>query len=109
MKNVTNSRSDRKLHQVEAEVFAQIRAVFGRCPELSGFSLADRPARIEDDSLSDEGIDLFVSAMGFSAPVSPDEHNEVYSQIHTAISDLLSERPEAFEMLRGRTFVRTLH
>jgi len=98
-----------QLSRVEAELSARIWAVFGRFPGLSGFSLQDRtglPDYIDASGLRD---DLFVTELGFSAPVSENEYDEVYTLISNAVADIVAERPEALELLRGRTFARTLH
>jgi len=98
-----------QLSRVEAELSARIWAVFGHFPGLSGFSLQDRtglPDYIDASSLRD---DLFVTELGFSAPVSEVEYDEAYRLISDAVADIVSERPEALELLRGRTFARTLH
>jgi len=98
-----------QLSRVEAELSARIGAVFGRFPDLSGFSLQDRtglPDYIDPSSLRDE---LFVTELGFSTPVSEMEYDEACRLIADAVADIVSERPEALELLRGRTFARTLH
>src|SRR5712691_8926387 len=59
-----------QLNRVEAELSARIGAVFGRFPDLSGFSLQDRtglPDYIDPSSLRDE---LFVTELGVSASLS---------------------------------------
>jgi hypothetical protein len=115
MKAIQTAMLDAHLHRVEAEVAMQIRTLFGRCPELAGFSVQDRAAVGElvgsshDNDRSDEKPRLFVTDIGFSSTVSWEELDEVYTLIGTAISDVVSEQPEAFELLRGRTFARTLH
>jgi hypothetical protein len=115
MKAIQTAMLDTHLHRVEAEIELQIRALFGRCPELSGFAVQDRAAIeiVDDLSHDNDGSDeeprLFVTDIGFSATVSLEEIEQVYALIGTAISDAMSERPEAFELLRGRTFSRTLH
>src|SRR5438477_10905758 len=98
-----------QLSRVEAELSVRIWAVFGRFPGLSGFSLQDRtglPDHVDASALRDE---LFVTELGFSAPVSEIEYEEAYTLISDAVADILSERPEALDLLRGRTFARTLH
>ena len=98
-----------QLSRVEAELSARIWAVFGSFPDLCGFSLQDRtglPDYIDASGLRDE---LFVTELGFSAPVSETEYDEAYRLITEAVTDIMSERPEALELLRGRTFARTLH
>jgi hypothetical protein len=115
MKAIQTAILDVHLHRVEAEVAMQIRTLFGRCPELAGFAVQDRAAVRDlvglshDNDRSDENPTLFVTDIGFSATVSREELEEVYTLIGTAISDVMSEQPEAFELLRGRTFARTLH
>src|SRR2546427_10047295 len=98
-----------QLSRVEAELSARIWAVFGSFPALCGFSLQDRsglPDYIDASSLRDE---LFATELGFSAPVSDTEYDEAYKLIAEAVAEIASERPEALELLRGRTFARTLH
>ena len=115
MKAIQTAMLDAHLHRVEAEVAMHIRTLFGRCPDLAGFAVQDRaPVRdlvfwSHDNDRSDEQPRLFVTDIGFSATVSWEELEEVYTLIGTAISDVVSEQPEAFELLRGRTFARTLH
>jgi len=58
-----------------------------------------------DTPASDE---LFVTELGFSAPVSELEYDEAYQLITDAVADIVSERPEALELLadglsRGRS------
>jgi hypothetical protein len=109
MKTLQTVKVNPQLTRVEAELSARIRTVFGRCPDLTGFSLQDRtglPDYVDRSHLQDE---LFVTELGFSAPISAMEYDQTYILIADAVSDLVSERPEAFELLRGRTFARTLH
>jgi hypothetical protein len=89
-----------QLRRLEADVHAEIRTLFGLCPDLIGFSLED---------WSGLPSELFISDIGFSAPVSEDQYGEIYDLIRAAVAEFLSERPEAFELLRRRTFARTLH
>ena len=115
MKSIESTMLDPCLHRVEAEVAMQIRTIFGFCPELAGFAVQDMAAvrdlvgLFQDDDASDDKPRLFVTDIGFSASISREQLDEVYTLIGTAISDVLSEQPEAFELLRGRTFARTLH
>ena len=83
--------------QVVDQVEQQLQLLFSRCPELSGFSVR-----------GDEG-ELFVSDVGIAPRLSPEQYGEIYQDIALTLSELLEERPEAGELLRGRTFARTLH
>jgi len=98
-----------QLGRVDAELSGRIWEVLGRFPHLCGFALQDRtglPDYINPSYLQE---DLFVTDLGFSAPVSDMEYDEAYRMIADAVADIVSERPEALDLLRGRTFARTLH
>ena len=94
---------------VKKPVPAQIELLFSRYPALSGFSvrgLADVPdncARSGDDS------ELFISDIGVSPSLSSEQFGEIFEEIAVTLSDFVAEQPDAGELLRGRTFARTLH
>jgi hypothetical protein len=100
---------DSNLDRVETELVTRMRSIFSRCPDLAGFSLQDQAGVPGTLVLSSAQEELFVTELGFSAPVSLGDYEEVYNLIADAVADMVSERPEAFELLRGRTFARTLH
>ncbi len=93
----------------EADLEARIKALFGRCPDLTGFSLQDRGGLPDHIDPSGREGELFILEVDFSMPISEDEFEEVYDMLNITISELVSERPGAFEWLCGRTFARTLH
>jgi len=84
-------------HQVLNQVEQQLQLLFSRCPELSGFSVRG------------EADELFVSDVGVTPKLSAEQYGEIYQDIAQTLFELLEERPEASELLRGRTFARTLH
>ncbi|MBV8031810.1 MAG: hypothetical protein JO035_09925 [Betaproteobacteria bacterium] len=101
------SAAERAWKAADAEVSAQVAALFARCPELSGFSVqakvaADEPNRPEDE-------ELFVTAIGIAPRLSKDQYADIFEQIATVLKSLLSERQEAASLLRGRTFARVVH
>lgn len=79
------------------QVEQRLQLLFSRCPELSGFSVRG------------ENEELFVSDVGIAPRLSAEQYGEIYQDIALTLSELLEERPEACELLRGRTFARTLH
>jgi len=115
MKAIQTAMLNAHLYRVEAEVTTKIKALFGRCPELAGFAVQELAAVHDLIGLSLDGDQpggnptLIVTDIGFSASISAEEVEAAYTLIGTAISDVMSERPEAFELIRGRTFARTLH
>jgi len=109
MKTLQTVNRDPQLSRVEAELSARIKAVFGCCPELAGFSLQDRSGLPDAVGPLHPRDLLFLTELGFSTPVSAGEYDEVCNVIADTVADLVLERPEALELLRGRTFARTLH
>lgn len=79
------------------DLAVQLESLFMRCPALSGFSV-----RVEDG-------ELFLTDVGISPQLGAEHYDEIFERIATTFSELLDERPEAAELLRGRTFARTLH
>ena len=91
------------------EFSTRIEALFDRCPALCGFSVRD-PADIPDScTRSDAGGDLFVTDIGISPRLGAEQYGEIFNEIFATLSELLAKAPEAGELLRGRTFARTLH
>jgi hypothetical protein len=95
--------------RVEADVEDRIKALFARFPALCGFAVQDRaslPATI-DGAIPD--ADLYVTEIGIFPRISADQYGDIYDEITVAISDLVHHQPKAYDLLRGRTFARTLH
>jgi hypothetical protein len=88
---------------------SSIESLFQRYPALSGFSV--RGLRDVPDNCSRTGNDseLFVSDIGVLPSLTQDQYGEIFEDIAATLADLLAEHPEATELLRGRTFARTLH
>ncbi len=83
--------------KTQIQLEEQLQSLFARCPELSGFSVRG------------EADELFVSDVGISPRLGAEQYGEIYQEIANTLSVLLDEQPEAGELLRGRTFARTLH
>jgi hypothetical protein len=96
--------------RVVADVEAKIGALFLRCPTLCGFSVQDRtqlPAQITEQQIPD--ADLYVTEIGVFPKLGAEQYADVFDEITVTLSRLVSEQPNAFDVLRGRTFARTLH
>jgi hypothetical protein len=100
--------SDAGLHRVEADVQAKIGALFTRCPTLCGFAVQDRSQLPEKVEGSIPDADLYVTEIGIYPKLSAEQYGEIFDEITVAISDLVYEQPKAYDVLRGRTFARTL-
>jgi hypothetical protein len=100
--------------RVVADVEAKIAALFTRCPALSGFSIQDReqvaerkPKEITDSQIPD--ADLYVTEIGIFPKLGADQYADVFDEITVTLSGLVAGTPDAYDVLRGRTFARTLH
>ena len=99
--------------RVVADVEAKIAALFARCPTLCGFSVQDRgqvqtsrPAQIPETQIPD--ADLYVTEIGVIPKLGADQYADVFDEITITISSLVNEQPNAYDVLRGRTFARTI-
>jgi hypothetical protein len=99
---------DPRLQRLETDMFARLAVIFRRCPHLVGFTLQDSDEPV-DEADPTEGGRLFVSDIQFSRRVTEQEDDEVCHFIHRTVYELVAERGEAAELLRDRTFARTLH
>lgn len=95
--------------RVVADVQARIDALFIRCPTLCGFAVQDRaslPEQLTESQIPD--ADLYVTEIGIFPKLSTDQYADVFDEITITLSNLVSEQPNAYDVLRGRTFARSL-
>jgi hypothetical protein len=98
---------DRRM--VQADVEAKMRALFARCPTLCGFAIQDRGSLPANVAGPIPDADLYVTEIGIYPKLDAEQYGELYDEITIAISDLVQAQPDAYDLLRGRTFARTLH
>ena len=99
---------DAGLSRIELDIRAKINTLFARCPTLCGFSVQDRSQLPEKLEGAIPDADLYVTEIGIFPKLSADQYGDVFDEITLAISDLVYEQPKAYDVLRGRTFARTL-
>jgi hypothetical protein len=95
MKTSTSGTRDERLRITAAELEESIVMLFTERPELCGFTI-----RQEGLVLSDVGL--------WPLP-GPEELKLVCEEIHETLLELVEVRPEARQLLAGRTFARALH
>ena len=83
-----------KTRQPEAQLEALVQTIFRRWPGLVGFSVEDAG-------------ELVLTEME-TQPWGVQPH-ELLGEVSVALLDFVDEEPGAIELLRGRTFARTLH
>lgn len=99
--------SDERAWRVaDAELSAQIRRLFERCPDLDGFSVQ---AKVHAEGNPDGAEELFVTAIGIARPAGAARCTDIFQDIAATLNDLLDARPEAHALMRGRTFARAVH
>jgi len=83
-------------HQFESALEARVQQLFGRCPEMCAFSveMGGQPAV----------LDLTC----YPAPAAA-RMEVIHGEVSGMLSELAEEEPEVAELLRGRTFARTVH
>ncbi len=94
--------------RTEAHVLARMDSLFARYPHLVGFFLQD-PTGFKDAINPGPEADLCILDMGFTIELGEAAHEKVRELIRATVQQILSERPEAFELMRERTFARALH
>jgi len=97
------------LPPIEEDLAVRVDTIFDRCPALHGFTVQDSSALPEElRSLALER-ELVVTDIGVFPFLNADQCEQIYNEIAVALLDFMFERPSAKDVLRGRTFVRTLH
>jgi hypothetical protein len=82
------------MNVVAREVNELMSALFQRYPTLCGFSVKE---------------DLSFSNVACHPALAGDEAEILCEEISAALNELVEERPEAAELLRGRTLARIFH
>jgi len=85
------------LASVEEDLAQRMGLLFERCPAPGG----SRVAALERG--------LFVAGIGIYPELAPEQCERIYDEISVAPLDFMLQRPEAREVLRGRTFARAFH
>jgi hypothetical protein len=94
--------------ELEAALSERIESIFQRAPALCGFSIAER---LVSDGDSDEAREweLYVCAVAAYPQPSDGQAQDFIGEISGALADLLKQRPQAADLLPGRTFARKWH
>jgi hypothetical protein len=93
----------------EGELEARVRAVFRRRPELHRFVIQDKAGLADHIDRQNLDGELFITQITLYPRRGTRQYDEVYADIARAITQTVTERPEAMSYLRGKAFVRALH
>jgi hypothetical protein len=108
MKMLQVEQLNPQLRRVEEGFAALVHVLFRTYPELLCFSLGGRADLPPGVDLGDSDAQIFITDVDFGKPVSQEYQNEIGEALGGIVSDIVTERPEALEVLPGRTFARTL-
>ena len=97
------------LPSIEQDLAARLRVIFERCPALAGFTVQDSSVLPEEFRAAALERELVVTDIGLYPNLGAAQREHVYNEIAVALLDFIFARPTAKGVLRGRTFVRTLH
>jgi len=104
------SRSEeRRQDAVAAELADTVIGLFCRWPSLEGFSIQERSTLGKDRIGATLDGSLCVADVVARTWPGYGVGTALYEDIAQAMLELLEERPEAGELLRGTTFARVLH
>jgi hypothetical protein len=91
------------------DVAARIAALFLRLPMLDGFSVQERATLTRDRGMAPLAGELCIADVSVDAWAGRGALPVVHDEIAQALRELLDERPESYEALRGHTFARAFH
>jgi hypothetical protein len=94
MKTSAQREAQARRQHTEAIVERRLSELFQRLPMLAGFWL--RP-------------DLELEELSVSTWPGYTAGGELYDEVTQALLDLAEERPDALQLMRGRTFARVVH
>ena len=109
MKTLLAVAADPQAEFAAADLATQVKSLFAACPDLCGF-VVETLSGLHGDANPYDGKDVFaVTQVSFNTPFRPDDAHQVFRLIVSVISELIAAQPDTYELLRGRTFTRTLH
>ena len=97
------------LPSIEKDLATRMDKLFERCPALHGFTVLDRSLVPGGTRVAALERGLFVAGIGIYPEPAPEQCERIYDEISVALLDFMLQRPEAREVLRGRTFARAFH
>ena len=98
-----------RLPSIEEDLAKRMETLFQRCPALTGFTVLDRSLVPGGARVAALERGLFVAGIGIYPELDPQHCERIYDEISVALLDFMLQRPEAREVLRGRTFARAFH
>jgi hypothetical protein len=109
MKQLEDRTMDNRLLRFEAELAARLESLFLRWLPLHGFSVQESGKLGRKRCAGHLEGDLFLADLACYPALDGEQAAALCEEISAELLDLVEDRPEAAELLRGRTFARTVH
>ncbi|MBV8032153.1 MAG: hypothetical protein JO035_11645 [Betaproteobacteria bacterium] len=97
------------LSSLDEDLATRLDDLWGRYPALAGFSVRGADVLPEPLRANVQDTALVVAEVGVDPLCGAEYSERVSDEIAVALLDFVKGRPEAAELLRDRTFARTLH
>ena len=94
---------------VTADLAARVAVIFEQYPMLCGFTVQKRSTLTKKRAFVQLQGELCLADVAVSTWPGVRATPEFYNQIASILVDLMDQRPEALNLLPGRTFARTVH
>jgi hypothetical protein len=107
MNRLQNQAQDTQRQRLEADLASRMTALFSGWPMLRGFTVEDGPTVTGERSRGYLDGDLYFSNVACYPSLEREQSVELCEEISAALLELIDERPEAAQLLRGRTFARS--
>ena len=91
----------------ETQVGSVVQALFQRWPSLVGFSVQEAQHLPKDRASGQLELELVLADV--ETDPWPARSQELFGEIALALLDLMDHEPAVRDLIRGRTFARTLH
>lgn len=95
--------------RLESDLAVRMETLFRRCPALHGFSVQPEAGVTNERVVLGLQDDLYLADVVWHQPLNGEQAASLVGEISQALLELMDERPEATELLRGRTFASVLH
>ena len=109
MKALHDKTQNRQGQSVAADLAARVAVIYEQYPMLCGFSVQERSTLSTDRAIVQLQDKLCLADVSVSAGAGFPVTSKICDEIACMLLDLMDEQPEAFGLLLGRTFARTLH
>lgn len=109
MNRLQHRVQDPQLGKLEAALAERVSTLFRRCPLLCGFTVQDGSRLTRERAAGPLNGSLYLADLTCLRLLDDEQAADLCELIADTLLDLMDERPEATQLLNGRTFARNLH